>query len=74
MSLRQGIKFLKTQNSSYFSEYKKNLENGKCVTCGQVNLAECDPTFGMCTACKKSVVLTPDQFDELWYSVFSINS
>lgn len=72
--MKQGIKFLKNTDSLYFSKFKENLNKEMCVTCGEVSLSECDPVYGMCPSCKKNVELTPQQFDELWFSVHTTKS
>jgi hypothetical protein len=64
----QGIEYLKKSTSPFFADYRKNLEAGKCVACDEVDLAECDKTFGMCSACMKSVAIPQVEFDHIWFS------
>ena len=64
----QGIEYLKKSTSPFFAGYRKNLDAGKCVTCGEVDLKECDKIFGMCPACIKTVEIPREQFDHIWFS------
>jgi hypothetical protein len=63
----QGIEYLKKSSSPFFANYRKNLEAGKCVTCGEVDLKDCDKTFGMCPACTKLVEISQVEFDKVWF-------
>jgi hypothetical protein len=63
----EGIERLKAQANS-FPDFQKNLEKGTCVTCGLVPLKDCDSLLGMCDSCKKSIVVTQKQFDDIWFA------
>lgn len=64
----QGIEYLKQSTSTFFTAFRKNLEAGKCVSCGEVELSECDKIFGMCNVCKKTVDIPQVEFDHIWFS------
>lgn len=67
--MNQGIEFLKSTNHPAFLDFKKNLDNNVCVTCGQVPLKECDLIYGMCHACQELDTLTSSEFDSLYFEI-----
>lgn len=67
----QGIKLLQNSTSTFLVSFKKNLEAGKCVACGKVDLKFCDKVLGMCPECNETSNTSQEEFDQTWFSVNS---